>query len=234
MKNSQHKIVYEKLRQQIEKGTYAQGDLLPSENQLCSLFGITRPTVRQALIILENEGYIKKHQGKGSIVQAPKSGIGILSIEGTTSGIGQKELITEIISSPQLIHWPDPFWYELTEAELSSGCIVMERLRKVEGKPVLFEISYLPNIALPNFTRRSFKNKSLFDTLRQDYNIKITNGEQKIWSIKSDEKISQLLNIAMESPILHFKRKIATSKVGFHIYSSLFCNTDLYYLQGTF
>ena len=53
-----------------------------------SLYGMTRPTVRQALSTLANDGYIRKHQGKGSIVHHLPKEIGILSVSGTTSAVG--------------------------------------------------------------------------------------------------------------------------------------------------
>ena len=57
-KVSQHKQLYEVLRKDIEEGVYSEGDLLPSENELCRTYGLTRPTVRQALISLSYDGYI--------------------------------------------------------------------------------------------------------------------------------------------------------------------------------
>ena len=70
----QHRKLYEILRRHITEGVYKEGDLLPSENELCQLYGMTRPTVRQSLASLANDGYIRKHQGKGSIVQHPPEG----------------------------------------------------------------------------------------------------------------------------------------------------------------
>ncbi len=86
-----YRRLYELLRQYIIDGVYKEGDLLPSENELCKLHNLTRPTVRQALDALVRDGFIKKQQGKGSIVNPIPKGIGILSIEGTTSALGKKE-----------------------------------------------------------------------------------------------------------------------------------------------
>ena len=57
-KISQHKKLYERLRKLIEEGVYRDGDLLPSENDLCRTYNLTRPTVRRALISLSYDGYI--------------------------------------------------------------------------------------------------------------------------------------------------------------------------------
>ena len=51
------------LREHIITGLYKEGDILPSENELCITHHVTRPTVRQALDELVREGYIRKHKG---------------------------------------------------------------------------------------------------------------------------------------------------------------------------
>ena len=99
----QYKKVYEDLRKQIVDGIFKEGDLLPSENELCSVYGVTRPTVRQALSSLVSDGFIKKHQGKGSIVHKLPKGIGILSIAGTTSALGAKNIKSKLSSTAALI-----------------------------------------------------------------------------------------------------------------------------------
>ncbi|WP_020529952.1 GntR family transcriptional regulator [Flexithrix dorotheae] len=234
MNKPKHQLLYEKLKDLIENGTYKPGDYLPSENQLCQSFDTARPTVRQALLSLENEGLIKRYQGKGSIVQSLKKGIGILSIEGTTLGFQGKELTTEIIMKPTWQQFPKPFWFSLSSTEIDAGCIVLERLRKVEGKPILFETTYLPNINLPGFTRRNLTNKSLFKILTENYNIKILGGVQKFWAQRPEQKTRDLLEVNKEVPLLHLKRKIETNRFGFYIYSSLYCNTQEFFLEGRF
>lgn len=62
--------VVDQLMGQIEQGAYKAGDLLPSEKELVELTGVSRVTVRQALRILSEAGYIETLQGKGSRVLA--------------------------------------------------------------------------------------------------------------------------------------------------------------------
>ena len=96
---------------------------------------MTRPTVRQALSTLANDGYIRKHQGKGSIVHHLPKEIGILSVSGTTSALGDRNLKTKIIVKPVLMQWPDDFMFPLSDLEKESGCIYMERLRLLDDSP---------------------------------------------------------------------------------------------------
>ena len=230
----QHRMLYELLRKHIIEGIYAEGSLLPSENELCSIHEVTRPTVRQALSRLASEGFILKHQGKGSIVKSLPKGIGILSIHGTTSGVGKHKLETKLIGKPYTCKWPDPFSFELNELEVESGCIMLERVRIVDNSPVLYDISYLPNINLPRFTQKSFENKSLFDVMRVNYGLEVVGGAQKIMAIIANEEISNYLNIRSGDPVLKLERKMETNRNNYFFYSSIYCNTADFYLEGNF
>ncbi len=229
-----YKELYRIIRKHITEGIYKEGDLLPSENELCSIYGMTRPTVRQALAALATDGLIRKHQGKGSIVHRLSREIGILSVSGTTSAVGSRGLQTDIIVKPRIIPWPENFMFPLSETEKESGCIYMERLRLLEGTPVFYDINYIANINLPRFTSRQFKNKSLFKILRESYNIEIKRGEQRIRAIPAVEKISRFLKIREGSPVLHLERKMETNVPGLYVYSSIYCNTEKYSIFGTF
>lgn len=56
----------EYLRKQMLEGEIKPGEKLPSENELSTEFGISRQTVRKALQILQNEGYIYAEHGRGT------------------------------------------------------------------------------------------------------------------------------------------------------------------------
>jgi DNA-binding GntR family transcriptional regulator len=229
-----YRQLYELLRKQITEGVFKEGDLLPSENDLCSQHKLTRPTVRHALDSLLNEGLIKKHKGKGSIVSNRPKGIGILSVSGTTSAIGRNSLNTRILAKPKVMQWPDPFIFDLSESEKKAGCIYIERLRLVDNIPLFYDLNYLPNINLPRFTSRNFEDKSLFDILRKYYHIEIKSGEQKLKAIQANPLVSSFLNIEVGHPVLGLDRKLNTNRPGFNIFSSIVCNTSEHALYGTF
>lgn len=235
MKNiPQHRLLYETLRNHILSGLYAEGSLLPSENELSVLHKITRPTVRHALETLVKDGLILKKQGKGSIVRKPPQNIGILSISGTASAVGVKYLKTDILQAPVVKNWPADFPFELSEQEKQTGCVYMERLRYVDDKPVFYDINHLPNFHIPRITSRTFENKSLFEILRKHYEIEITGGEQKLKAIKPELKIREILKLKPSQPVLYIERKLSTNKEGFFIYSTIYFNTEKHSISGVF
>lgn len=61
--------LYDRLLQQITCGRYPEGSRLPSEFDLCSAFGVSRPVVREALFRLQADGIIVSQRGAGSYVR---------------------------------------------------------------------------------------------------------------------------------------------------------------------
>jgi GntR family transcriptional regulator/GntR family frlABCD operon transcriptional regulator len=230
----QYRHLYEILRKHILTGVYEEGNLLPSENELCAAHNMTRPTVRHALDSLVKDGLILKKQGKGSIVRKPLQNIGILSIAGTASAIGVRYLKTDILQKPVIRNWPESFPFELSGLEKESGCVYLERLRYVDDEPVFYDINHLPNIYLPRITNRSFENKSLFEMLRKNYQIEILGGEQKLKAIKPDQNIKEILKLKSPQPVLHIERKLTTNKEGFNIYSTIYFNSEKHAISGSF
>lgn len=229
-----YRELYETLRKRIEDGIYRTGDLLPSENELCTIHKMTRPTVRQALDKLMHEGYILKQQGLGSIVQGKPTGIGILSFSGTTSAVGEGKLSTRIIVKPEVRAWEEAFSFHISDLEREVGCIYLERLRLVNDEPIFYDITMIPNINLPRFTSRQFENRSLFDILRQNYRIQVVGGEQKIFASRPGILVQKYFRIGATHPILRLDRKLRTSRPGFYFYSQVTCNTEKQGLYGTF
>jgi GntR family transcriptional repressor for pyruvate dehydrogenase complex len=61
--------LYGQILDQIVNGTLKEGDKLPSENQICQAFHVSRPTVREALMRLQADGLVLTRQGSGTYVQ---------------------------------------------------------------------------------------------------------------------------------------------------------------------
>ena len=60
--------IYGKILTDIVSGSFAQGQRLPAEKDLCQRFGISRPVVRKALSRLRLDGLVEARQGSGTYV----------------------------------------------------------------------------------------------------------------------------------------------------------------------
>ncbi|WP_291785386.1 GntR family transcriptional regulator [Cecembia sp.] len=236
MESFKYRELQQLLKSQIIKGVFKEGDLLPSENELSSVHDMTRTTVRHALQKMEKEGYIIKKKGKGSIVNLKKKRLGLLSFKGFSEVIGSsdEQVSNEILVGPVLQNWPNDFFYELGEEELSTDVYYLCRLRSVNEHVVMLEHTYIPNFGLEDFEKRVLINGSLFSTMVIDYQIEVTSMDQEVRAIKPDKITAKLLNVDKTDPILHAYRKYGTSKEGFFFYSSLFFNTKDYAIGSYF
>jgi len=220
--------VQKDLKKMIIKGIYNQGDILPSENKLSVQYSLSRMTIRNALKNLENEGLIYRKKGKGSFVGSTGKSFKLLSRRGFTEIMKGKEIEidTIFVRKPKTGKWKKNFYWELSDSELSAGCISFSRIRKIEDKPVMVEDACVSNIDLPNFCTTPFINNSLFDTLLINYDIEITGINQKFRAISASKELAKRLDLKKGDPVLEIVRKLSTSRPELYIYSFAYCNTD--------
>lgn len=236
IKKPRYKALHETLKQQILDGTHKEGDLIPSENQLSKLYGINRMTVRRALDELVNEGLIAKRAGKGSIVVNTRKSLGLLSFKGFSEVIGTTthQCKTVFLAPPQVSEWPESFFYELTPKQIRNGCIQIIRLRLVDKEAVMLEYTFIENEGLSELVSSPFIDSSLFKTLHLKHHIEVINLAQDILAIAASEEIANHLQMEAGKPLIHIYRRYHTSKTGFYIFSSLYCNTANYTIGNYF
>lgn len=231
MENLLYKRIQTDIKSQIIAGIYREGDLLPSENDFCQLYSVTRSTIRQSLNALVSEGYIDKRKGKGSVVlQQTRRTLGLLTVKGFSEVVGDNKqpVNTVIIDKPALSAWEENFFYHINEWEKKAGCISLKRLRCVGDDPVMLETTYLSNMNLPGFCKRPFINGSLFETLNRQYHVEITKVEQDLRAVLANNEDAGFLKVEVGAPLLHIYLKFYTSREHLFIYSSLLCNTGKY------
>lgn len=79
-KTAAYQTIYQELVQKILAGQWSCGDLLPTEAALAKEYGVSRITSRHALQLLADNGYIRRVQGKGSIVVNEKRTIPMIGL----------------------------------------------------------------------------------------------------------------------------------------------------------
>ncbi|WP_062203403.1 FadR/GntR family transcriptional regulator [Aureimonas sp. AU12] len=96
-----YRQVADQLRSLIDSGEYGVGDRLPTERELSESLGISRPTVREALIALEVEGRIRIRVGSGIYVTAPPTLVPVpvpAELDGPFELLRARELVESAVS----------------------------------------------------------------------------------------------------------------------------------------
>ena len=219
--------IYGILKERIQQGVYEIGSYLPSENELCNTYGVTRTTIRRALDELQREGFIVREHGRGSRVRERRQALGLLAVKGFSEAVGQN-VRTRFLRDPVLSPWPSTLPWRPLEKERAFPAIFFERLRGVGADPVMLESNWFSSGGLKTFLTTDFDDGSFFKTLSKRYLIEVTGSEQELRAIHADEKTASLLRIPPGEPVLHISIRFSTSRPHLFIYSILKCNTAKY------
>lgn len=221
------------LKEQIQRGKYGIGDYLPSENELCIQFNITRTTARKALEELQKEGFIVKIRGKGSRVAERRKSLGLLSVKGFSEAVGEN-VFAEFLQLPVPAKWSQEIQHPIRKEDRSSECINFNRLRYVGDSPVMIERNWFPSPELPGFLEVEFVEGSFFKTLSKKYLIEIIGSSSELRAEKAGEQEAKILQVEKDAPILHISLFFRTSNHKLNIYSELYCNTNMYPIGNHF
>lgn len=194
--------VYYQLRnyiiQDIEKRGLMPGDGILSEREYCELFQISRMTVRQALSKLEREGIIVREKGKGSFIAIPT--------------IEQKGLMsfTEMVKSKNMTPNTEVVEFKIVSGEEFSKILLIEpweqvykikRIREADDFPVALETIFIPVKLVPNIEEKEIEG-SLYEILKNDYNLSIKNSNTSFSAVTSDSELEDLLLLEKGTPLL--------------------------------
>ena len=221
------------LKEQIQKGVLEVGDYLPSENELCSRFTITRTTARKALDELLKEGFIEKIKGRGSRVIERRKSLGLLSVKGFSEAVGN-DVKTKFIKFPQSANWSKEIKTPVLKKHIKSACFYFERIRFVGETPVMHEKNWFPSKFLPGFLDIQFEEGSFFKTLSKNYGIEIVGSTSEIRAEFANKQNANMIQINEGDPLLHISIIFYSSLKDFLVYAELYCNTREFPVGNTY
>ncbi len=103
------------IREQIESGLWKPGDRIPTEDELCRLYGISRSPVRQALKELVYEGVLVRRPGAGTFVNdlSPRPAAADTSIQLMCSDIRWSHLLEHVRRAWNATHPQQPVSFQV-------------------------------------------------------------------------------------------------------------------------
>lgn len=163
---------------EIEAGRWKPDAQLPTEDELSARFEVSKITVRQALRELATLGFIRREQGRGTFVQRPPLEQGPRELTSFTDEMRKHGLLA---ASQVLERGPVPATAEIaTMLGISTGDPVfrLRRLRLADGEPMGLQTAYIPMALVPGISDVSFTAASLYDVLRDRYNLYPTTARE--------------------------------------------------------
>lgn len=198
--------VKESLQEQIRQRSWQPGYQLPSEPDLCRIFGVSRTVIRQALQELANEGLLVREKGRGTFVAEPKiSGSLVQRLAGFYEDlVSQGYTPTTYVLRQEVVPAP-PTVAAYLGVKTGTAVIEIERLRFIQDEPLVLATTYLPHALCPAVLHADLSNQSLYALLEEQCGLSIARGYRIVEAVLPNEHQARLLAVDKSSPLIKLK-----------------------------
>jgi len=183
-----------------------EGERISSEHALCARFKVSRPTIRQALDVLVQEGRLYRHAGRGTFATPSAGGdrkLRVIGSVGDMMALGDetwfKFVSRDVVLLPaniaQALHLPP---------RSSAYCIV--GVRNAETGPFQHVTAYMPLTIGTALSDEDLSKTSLIGAIERLLGVPIKLMEQVVDAALAPRQIAELLQIRARSPLLFFER----------------------------
>lgn len=208
-----YSLIADRAESRIRSGAWAPGTRLPPERDLCRELDVSRATLRQALDELEVRGLITRHQGRGTFVTRPRMATalsGFFSIREALIARGAT-VVTRVLRTAVV----DASRQLATDLALLPGdpVVHLERLRLVDGEPIVLESAWLPSVLFPGLELADVARRSLYDVLREDHGRHVAEAQETIEPVILTPHESMLLDVPRHTPAI-LTRRVTSDRTG--------------------
>lgn len=201
-----YRQLYDILFQDIISGVYVPGDLIPSESELMSKYGVSRATARRAMEMLSNNGMISKRRGVGSEVISSRPNT---SLSRVTSYL-KKNVDDRVVAEKRLVDAsiiPAPADVaETLGIPEGTQAYRLRRVRYAGDEPMYFEVNHFERAFLPHAVERDFSKESLRAYVNDELGIQWSRAQQRIYAVAADDEVARFLNVDDGEPLLLVRR----------------------------
>jgi len=211
----------EKLKRGIEDGKWAISALIPSETELCKKYGVSRGTVRQAIIELMRDGLVRRKQGRGTFVA--KLGIiqPVSRFYSFSQDMEEKGLEPSLRIIKNEIIYPDKVIRKALELGEEKKVYKIIRVRLASGEPLLLDISYLIEELFPGLEKEDLIAAPVYDIVMRKYKVKISRAREVFEPILIGKTEARRLNIPVGSLALSVERTVYAGNRPFEFRKSI-------------
>lgn len=204
--NSLYMHIFSSILSDIKQGRYSENNPLPSERELCLTYHVSRSTIRQALIMLQDDGYIYKVQGRGTYIKPEIFEQPLHKFYSFTDELKKSNIcINNTIISYEIISLDNTLASILNrqKGELFHKII---RLRSAKDSPLMIEITYLPKSRFYKISTDILENGSLYAYLKSIYSLKVDKALETFKPIIPNSWQCELLGITPKIPCTLLER----------------------------
>ncbi len=181
--------------------SYRPGDRLPSEPDLATAYGVSRPTIREVLRSLEGDGLVRRVHGVGTFVTQIRPAVssrfdldlGVTeAVAAANQRLGVQLLRATIEPAPPAIA-------EKLELDRATSILWVERVIRVNDVPAAHAIDAIPEAVVGT---ASFDGGSVYHFLEEVCGIGLVGGLADVTAVGADRALARLLAIDEGAPLL--------------------------------
>ncbi|WP_251636895.1 GntR family transcriptional regulator [Sporosarcina sp. NCCP-2716] len=197
--------IEELLRERIAEGTYPVNSLIPSERDLSAQFGVSRMTVRQALLNLVKEGLLYREKGRGTFVAEEKMEQPLNGLTSFTEDMKARGFVpgTKLIGFS--IVQPDAQIAAKLGLDGEASVYKIIRIRYADNTPMAIERSFLPVGLLPELTEEALQG-SLYAYIEQQAHLVIGQATQRMEAALAKLDDAEYLQISLPAAVVLIER----------------------------
>jgi len=202
---------YLQIAEALRRDLKGEGERIPSEHALCARFRVSRPTVRQALDVLVQEGRLYRHAGRGTFA---------------TAAAGNDRRLRLIGSIDDMMALGDETWLKLLGRDVvpvpaniaqalrlppGSSAYRISGVRHADSGPFQHVTVWLSSLVGQALSDEDLSKTSLIAAIERHFNTPIKVLEQTVDATLAPRAVAELLQIRPRSPLLVFERTYFTA-----------------------
>lgn len=214
------------IQRQIEKGTPASGALIPSERKIALHTNLSVATVRKALEMLVNRGFLTRLQGKGTYVTGTAQ---------RRHKIRYYPLVNDFYSDAP--NWDikilglkridgQPSINRLLKIRETEELYQLERILFYQDVPLVTCVSYLPRHMFKGLEAHDLRNSTLYLFLEDKFGIATISHRELLSAVLADEEVAGYLKVDAGHPVLKIEKLVFTHQEKPYEYRISYCRTD--------
>lgn len=211
--------IYKKLLKQIRSGKFEEFDRFYSDTELVEKYEVSRGTIREAVKLLIQQGYIVREQGKGTFVTSPAIEQDSDKLMGFTELMmkhdiepSAKIIEQEVVDTPLDLK-------NLMDLEEETRLVRIVRIRYGNEQPLIIEQSYFVYDLFQPIYDMDLESNSIYELLYKFTDTRLGEARQRITATNAGKNEAELLDVKKDAPLLLMKRLIKTKGGSYFQYS---------------
>jgi GntR family transcriptional regulator len=200
--------IYSIILDKIESGAWPAGTQIPSEDELCRIYDVSKVTVREAVQELVREGYLKRQQGKGTFVTYTVPQLGIVMRTRLSEDMQGEEVKGGRVILEKGIRQPSE---EIQKILMMEGEVYYILMRQYVDEESFHEEFFIPLFILPDIENEDIRQNSVYDLIEDKGTKKIFKVTQTVEIIMMQGDKEAMFSALQGFPALQINRVLSSS-----------------------